>query len=168
MLVRKFSWFESAELLMASAVMLDLRVNLVQIAPVALAQRDAGCQCDGTKPGGTVSSESVSTNRSKPRSYGVLSVAYALMVLMAKIFYCGGLSGRLGTLRAVIPISDLSRVLPKENARYVGKSFPKMEQTDPQSIVIEVAVGEEHRHWRVGFYRALKGPSEFDVHLQAL
>jgi hypothetical protein len=30
---------------------------------------------------------------------------------MAKIFYCGGSSGRLGMLRAVIPVADLSGVL---------------------------------------------------------
>jgi hypothetical protein len=89
------------------------------------------------------------------------------MLSVAKIFYCRGLSGRLGILRAVIPISDLSSVLSKENVKYVGKSFPKMKQTGHPCIVIEVVVGEK-RHWRVGFYRALNPPSEFEDHLRAL
>jgi hypothetical protein len=86
---------------------------------------------------------------------------------MAKIFYCGGLSGRLGTLRAVIPVGDLSGVLSQESPKYVGKSFPKMKQTCPSCTVIEVVADEKHGQWRVGFYRAAKGPIEFEDHLRA-
>jgi len=85
---------------------------------------------------------------------------------MAKIFYCGGLSGRLGTLRAVIPVADLSGVLSQENPKYVGKSFPKIKQTSPSCTVIEVVPAEMDGQWRVGFYRAAKGALEFEDHLR--
>ena len=81
---------------------------------------------------------------------------------MAKIFYCGGSSGRLGVLRAVISAAS---VLSKE-AKYLGKSFPKMKQTDPQSTVIEV-LRDEQGQWKAGFYRAAKGPLQFEGHLRA-
>ena len=84
---------------------------------------------------------------------------------MAKIFYCGGLSGRLGMLRAVISAAELSSVLSKE-AKYLGKSFPKMKQTDPQSTIIEVS-RDEQGQWKAGFYRAAKGPLQFEGHLRA-
>jgi hypothetical protein len=84
---------------------------------------------------------------------------------MAKIYYCGGSSGRLGMLRAVIPAAELSSVLSKD-AKYLGKSFPKMRQTDPQSTVIEV-VRDEQGQWRAGCYRAAKGPLQFEGHLRA-
>jgi len=87
--------------------------------------------------------------------------------LMAKIFYCGGLSGRLGTLRAVIPVADLSGVLSQENPKYVGKSFPKVKQTGPSCTVIEVVPEEKHEQWKAGFYRAAKHPLEFEDHLRA-
>jgi len=86
---------------------------------------------------------------------------------MAKIFYCGGSSGRLGMLRAVIPVADLSDILSQENPKYVGKSFPKMKQIGPSCTVIEVVPDEQHGQWRVGFYRAAKGPLEFEDHLRA-
>jgi hypothetical protein len=86
---------------------------------------------------------------------------------MAKIFYCGGSSGRLGMLRAVIPVADLSGVLSQENPRYVGKSFPKMKLTGRSSTVIEVEPEEMHGQWRVGFYRAAKQPLKFEDHLRA-
>lgn len=86
---------------------------------------------------------------------------------MAKIFYCGGLSGRLGMLRAVIPVADLSGVLSQESPRYVGKSFPKIKQTGASCTVIEVAPDEKDGQWRAGFYRAAKGPLEFEDHLRA-
>ena len=85
---------------------------------------------------------------------------------MAKIFYCGGASGRVGTLRAVISAAELSSVLSKE-AKYLGKSFPKMGQTDPQSTIIEVLRDEQGR-WKAGFYRAAKGPLQFESHLRAI
>ena len=77
---------------------------------------------------------------------------------MAKIFYCGGLSGRLGMLRAVIAVADLSGVLSQEHPKYVGKSFLKIKQTGPSCTVIEVVPNEKHEQGRVGSYRAAKGP----------
>ena len=85
---------------------------------------------------------------------------------MAKIFYCGGSSGRLGMLRAVIPVAELSSVLSKERPKYVGKSFPKMGETDPVITVIEV-VKDEQGEWKAGFYRAAEGPLEFEGYLRA-
>lgn len=85
---------------------------------------------------------------------------------MAKIFYCGGSSGRLGMLRAVIPVAKLSSVLSKEKPKYLGKSFPKMSQTDPVSTLIEIVRGEQGQ-WKAGFYRAVEGPHEFEGHLRA-
>lgn len=87
---------------------------------------------------------------------------------MAKIFYCGGLSGRLGMLRAVIPVSDLSSVLSKENAKYVGKSFPKIKQNHPSCTVIEIVADEKQEPWRMGFYCAKMRPLEFETCLRAL
>jgi hypothetical protein len=71
---------------------------------------------------------------------------------MAKIFYCGGLSGHLGMLRAVIPVADLSGVLSQESPKYVGKSFPKIKQTGLSCTVIEVVPDEKHGQWRVGHH----------------
>jgi hypothetical protein len=87
---------------------------------------------------------------------------------MAKIFYCGGSSGPLGMLRAVIPVADLSGILSQESPKYVGKSFPKMKQADSSCTVIEVLPDEEQEHWKVGFYRAAKRPPDFEGHLQSL
>ena len=69
-------------------------------------------------------------------------------------------------LRAVIPAAELSAVLSKET-KYLGKSFPRMKQTDPQSTLIEV-VRDEQGQWKAGFYRAAKAPLEFEDHLRAL
>jgi hypothetical protein len=44
---------------------------------------------------------------------------------MAKIFYCGGSSGRLGMLRAVIPVVDLSGVLSSESPKVRGQILPQ-------------------------------------------
>jgi hypothetical protein len=87
---------------------------------------------------------------------------------MAKIFYCGGSSGPLRMLRAVIPVAALSGVLSEESPKYVGKSFPKMKQADSSCTVIEVVPDEEREHWKAGFYRAARGPLEFEGHLQSL
>jgi hypothetical protein len=67
---------------------------------------------------------------------------------MAKIFYCGGLAGRLGMLRAVIPVDELSSVLSTEIPKYVGKSFPKMKLAGLQCTLIEVGSGEQCGRWR--------------------
>jgi pSer/pThr/pTyr-binding forkhead associated (FHA) protein len=42
----------------------------------------------------------------------------------------------------------------------VGKSFPKIKQTGPSCIVIEVVPNEKDGQWRVGFYRAAKGAND--------
>jgi hypothetical protein len=86
---------------------------------------------------------------------------------MAKIFHCGGSSGRLGMLRAAIPVSDLSSVLSTDSPKYVGKSFLKMKLSGPSCTVIEVLSDEKHGQWKTGFYRASKGPHEFEDHLRA-
>lgn len=83
---------------------------------------------------------------------------------MAKIFYCGGLSGRLGTLRAVVPVDVLHTVLPKDGSKYVGESFPKVKEPD---TIIQVGPDEQGL-WKPGFYRARKGPLEFEPHLHGV
>jgi len=62
---------------------------------------------------------------------------------MAKIFYCGGSSGRMGTLRAVIPLADLSAVLCEEIPIYAGPSFPELEEDSAPRTVIELMLDEE-------------------------
>lgn len=82
---------------------------------------------------------------------------------MAKIFYCGGLTGRLRMLRAVVPVDDLHNVLSKDSSKYIGKTFPKVKEA---GTVIEVAP-DERGLWKAGFYRAAKGPLEFEEYLRA-
>ena len=84
---------------------------------------------------------------------------------MAKIFYCGGLLGRLGMLRAVIPVDDLCGVLVTSNSKYVGRAFPFMRRAGPECIVIEVVPGEEHNGWRTGFYLVSQAPVDFESQL---
>ena len=84
---------------------------------------------------------------------------------MARIFYCGGLLGKLGMLRAVIPVEDLAGVLSTHNWKYVGRSFPNIERVGPECIVIEVIPGEERDDWKSGFYLVSKGPVEFESQL---
>lgn len=83
---------------------------------------------------------------------------------MAKIFYCGGLLGRLGILRAVVPVADLHTVLSKDCSKYVGKSFPKIKEA---GTVIQIAPAERGL-WKAGFYRATKRPLDFEDHLRRL
>jgi len=83
---------------------------------------------------------------------------------VAKVFYCDGLSGRLGVLRAVIPVAELQFILSRDKSKYVGKSFPKMKE---DGTVIEIA-SDEQGTWKRGFYRAAKTPLEFEEHLQGL
>jgi hypothetical protein len=47
-----------------------------------------------------------------------------IYMFVAKIFYCGGSFGRLGVLRAVMPLSDLKPLMFDETLAYVGQSFP--------------------------------------------
>ena len=81
---------------------------------------------------------------------------------MAKIFYCGGLAGHLGMLRAIVSVDDLHNVLSKDGLKYVGKTFPRMTEA---GTVIEVAP-DEPGPWKAGFYRAAKEPLEFEAHLR--
>ena len=83
---------------------------------------------------------------------------------MAKIFYCDGLAGHLGLLRAIVSVGDLHNVLSKDGLKYVGKSFPRMTEA---GTVIEVAP-DERGPWKAGFHRAAKEPLEFEAHLRAL
>ena len=72
--------------------------------------------------------------------------------IMAKIFYCGGSSGKLGVLRAVMPFSDLKAIMSKETFDYVGQSFPGLKQDTSARTVIEILQAEEDASWRAGFY----------------
>lgn len=71
-------------------------------------------------------------------------------------------------LRAVLPVSDLSSFLSNDNAKYVGKSFPKIKEAASSCTLIEIATDERQKPWKAGFYRATKGPLEFESHLRAL
>ena len=111
---------------------------------------------------------SVSTTGVNESSIGLFQPLGFRWFFMAKIFYCGGLLGRLGMLRAVIPVADLSSVLSKECPKYVGKSFPKLKRSGPSCTVIEVVQDEQRGQWRAGFFRAAKGPLDFENHLRSL
>ena len=67
-------------------------------------------------------------------------------------------------LRAVVPVDDLHNVLSEESSKYLGRSFPKMKEA---GTVIEVAPDERGLLKR-GFYRAAKGPLEFESHLRSM
>ena len=81
---------------------------------------------------------------------------------MAKIFYCGGSSSRVGTLRAVIPLCDLSTILCAETPNYAGPSFPELEIDSAPRIVIEIMPDEEQTDRRAGFYLLDKQPGQFE------
>jgi len=81
---------------------------------------------------------------------------------MAKIFYCHGTSNRLGMLRAVTPLSDLSDVLSEEILNYIGLSFPDLQQDSGPCTVMEIMPDEEAGSWRAGFYLIEKGPLDFE------
>jgi len=84
---------------------------------------------------------------------------------MAKIFYCGGLLGRLGMLRAVIPVENLAGILSTNNFSYAGRSFPGGKRAGPECTVIEVLPDEERAGWRIGFYVVSKVPIDFESNL---
>lgn len=86
---------------------------------------------------------------------------------MAKIFYCGS-SNRLGTLRAIIQLSDLCGVLSREISNYVGQSFPEPKQTTSGYIVIEIMPDEKEANWRPGFYLVENSPIQFEVTLRTV
>jgi hypothetical protein len=87
---------------------------------------------------------------------------------MAKIFYYDGSSNRLGMLRAVTPLSDLSDVLFDEILNYMGSSFPDLKQDSGPCTVMEITSDEEEVGWRAGFYLIKKGPLEFEDSLRTL
>jgi len=90
----------------------------------------------------------------------------ALIAYHAKIFYCGGSSSRLGTLRAVIPLSDLPTILCEVTPNYVGPSFPELEMDSAPCTVIEILPNEEEPDRKAGFYLIEKGPLDFEGSLR--
>jgi len=82
--------------------------------------------------------------------------------IVAKIFYCGGSSGRLGVLRAVMPISDLRPLMSCEARDYVGQSFPELNHNTLAHTVIEIVQEEEDASWKAGFYLFEKTPLHFE------
>jgi hypothetical protein len=88
--------------------------------------------------------------------------------IMAKIFYCGGSSGRMGTLRAVLPLPEFVHILSEQRPNYVGRSFPEMNESGAPCALVEVKADEESEKWRAGFYRLEKGPLDFEDSLRAL
>ena len=89
-----------------------------------------------------------------------------LCAIVAKIFYCGGPSGRLGVLRAVMPFSDLKPLMSGESRDYVGSSFPELSHNTSAHTVIEIVQEEEDVTWKAGFYLFEKTPLHFEDCLQ--
>lgn len=71
-------------------------------------------------------------------------------------------------LRAVVSVADLPSLLLNESAKYVGKSFPKIKEAASSCTLIEIVPEEKQKPWKAGFYRATKGPLEFENQLRAL
>jgi len=87
---------------------------------------------------------------------------------VGKIFYCGGSAGRLGTLRAVVRLSNLIELLSEETVHYIGECFPELKGDISPSTVVEVTSDETQTGWRAGFYRIEKRPPEFEELLRSL
>ena len=87
---------------------------------------------------------------------------------MAKIFYCGGSFGRLGVLRAVMPLSFLKPLMSEEIPGYVGQFFPAEKEKSSAQIVIEIVPDEEDESWKAGFYFIERGPLHFENSLRQL
>ena len=85
---------------------------------------------------------------------------------MAKIFYCGESSGRLGVLRAVMPFADLKPLMSGETLDYVGESFPERGLPSSAQTVKEIARDEEDGAWKAGFYLLEKAPLPFEDSLR--
>jgi len=85
---------------------------------------------------------------------------------VAKIFYCGGSSGRLGVLRAVMPFSSLRPLISDETFDYVGQSFTELNLDCSAHTVIEIAREEEDGSWKAGFYLLEKAPLHFEDSLR--
>jgi hypothetical protein len=81
---------------------------------------------------------------------------------LSKIFYCGGSSGQLVTLRAVIPFAALGPALVGETLEYVGQLFPELNRDSSPITVIEIMPDEQEGSWRAGFYLIEKGPIHFE------
>lgn len=79
-----------------------------------------------------------------------------------------GASGRMGTLRAVIPVDDLAALLYEEIPIYAGLSFPERENDSPSCTVIQIMPREGKGTWRAGFYLVEKGPIDFEDSLRTL
>lgn len=73
----------------------------------------------------------------------------------------------MGTLRAVLPLADLSAVLREEIPIYAGASFPELGRDSPPCTVIEIVPDEEEPDWKAGFYLLDKQPSQFEDGLRA-
>jgi hypothetical protein len=86
---------------------------------------------------------------------------------VANIFYCGGSSGRLGVLRAVMPISDLRPLVSAETRDYLGESFPKLNDDISARTVMEIVQEEQDEGWKTGFYLFEKTPPHFEEALRA-
>jgi hypothetical protein len=91
-----------------------------------------------------------------------------ICVIVAKIFYCRGSFGRLGILRAVMPLSDLRPLMFEETLRYVGQFFPEANEKSSAQTVIEIVSDEEDESWKAGFYLIEKGPLHFENSLRKL
>jgi len=87
---------------------------------------------------------------------------------VAKIFYCGGSFGRLGVLRAVMPLSELEPLMFDESLGYVGQFFPEEKEKSSAQTVIEIVPDEEEESWKAGFYLIEKGPLHFEDSLRKL
>ncbi len=84
---------------------------------------------------------------------------------MARIFYCGGTFGGMGTLRAIVSPSDLAEVLER-GAEFVGCSFPDLRQ-ETACTVIEILLGEQDANRRAGFYLLRSAPVDFEGRLRS-
>jgi len=89
-----------------------------------------------------------------------------LCAIVAKIFYCGGPSGRLGVLRAAMPFSDLKPLMSGESRDYVGSSCPELSHNTSAHTVIEIVQEQENVTWKAGFYLFEKTPLHFEDCLQ--
>jgi hypothetical protein len=81
---------------------------------------------------------------------------------MARIFYCGGSSGRLGILRAVVPLPELEALLRAEELTYLGQLFPDLAEESSALALAEIFADEETESWAAGFYRFGKNPLQFE------
>ena len=86
---------------------------------------------------------------------------------MVKIFYVDGHAHSRGSLRAVVPIADLSHLAGTESAEYLGHRFPEQPEKSVATTVIQVLPDEKHSGWEVGFYRLAQPPVQFEELLRS-